>query len=463
MAKFLAKGTYGCVYNPSFKCIEKEKSRNKDLNIVGKIFKNEEDAIEEWNESMRVRSIDPHGKYFLYPEDICDVTVETILMGTRDVSQCPYISTKFGSKQKQLLAKHGGITLLDHFKSLDNVSLRRSEMLKMLMNLFKGIRLLDSHDCAHQDIKVANIVVSTDNKVKIIDFGLLMSASDGFYNSKTNFLFFNKDIKYIINPPEYRFHHYKDLDKVMVDKEYEELKYYKTKFTKQDLIKQLKNFMKKISKYDTVNKVQAYLQKKKIHKKSDVYSLGIILSRLCISCIPENQDITSPLMNELIQGMTHANPFERFDINESINLAKAIIAMDKKPSPKTTPSIKKENVIQFKNTPSPKEKECPKGQVRSPKTGECKTIVSSIPKNKPKKDCPPGQVRNPATGRCKKIVTKVVKTPTPVKKSNKKDCPPGQFRNPATGRCKKIVEKKECPPGQERNPATGRCRKIRSG
>jgi len=74
-------------------------------------------------------------------------------------------------------------------------------------------------------------------------------------------------------------------------------------------------------------------------------------------------------------------------------------------------------------------------------------------KNKKEKECPEGKIRNPKTNRCIKI-----------RINNKKECPEGKIRNPKTNRCIKIRNnnKKECPEGKIRNPKTNRCIKIRN-
>ena len=493
-SKYLAKGTYGCVFRPSFKCTDKSKSKNDDQNIVGKIFARETEVLDEWNESHVVKKLDPQGKLFLYPVDMCDVKIETILTDSSDmnVKKCPHIGKQFGTYHKQLLLKYGGISLTEFFYVIgeSNQLLRRADVVSLMIPIFEGVKKLIDNDYVHQDIKMDNIVISESNReARLIDFGML-KHKDEFYTDE-NFLFSDSEVNYIINAPEYRFHHHEAQVKkqrdALIIKEHDNLKLHKTSTDKNKLSIQINDFINRICNMRLHDDVVQYLKKQKIHEKSDVYSLGLVIAASVRFCVREKEDAGADMMENLIEGMTHANPFERFDINESIELAMKIYSAREK-------IVSSPIKIKSPTHQTKPQKDCPPGQYRNPVSGRCKKVVpeKAIKKtpvksiaakdDKPKKECPRGQYRNPDTGRCKKIAIVVPKNTTPklsVAKDAKpkKECPQGQYRNPDTGRCKKIVgvaakktpklsvakdakPKKECPPGQYRNPDTGRCKKI---
>ena len=71
--KFIAKGTYGCVVTPNYRCkLTDEVSQDK----VSKIFRTEDSFKTEIKESNVFKTIDPTGKYFFKIHQSCEFNAD---------------------------------------------------------------------------------------------------------------------------------------------------------------------------------------------------------------------------------------------------------------------------------------------------------------------------------------------------------------------------------------------------
>jgi len=66
--KYIASGTYGCIYAPSLKC-KRERFRR---NGASKLMQHSE-AIKEISEQKKVDLIDRHFEYHLKPPHMCEI------------------------------------------------------------------------------------------------------------------------------------------------------------------------------------------------------------------------------------------------------------------------------------------------------------------------------------------------------------------------------------------------------
>lgn len=485
--KFLAQGSYGCAYRPSFRCSSGPGTPMKPKDkYIGKIFMNPNSAKEEWKSSRFLEEIDPKGSLFLYPAHMCDVDLNEIMKSV-DSYKCSHVSPII-KKYKQLLMRYGGLKLESYMIAWarDNPRiLSRANLIYSLSYIFYGIKKLLKHGYIHQDIKSDNIVIS-DNGIRLIDFGLITNDKS-FYTKNNSFFTYMASTPYAIHPTEYRFHHILTSDKPditsFIEREYKLLDRYipiSYDFIKRN-ITEMYLFVKKWQDENKDVSVMRLFEEHKIHEKSDIYSLGCVLLRLRDFCIPEKYDNKNyvKLFNEIIGGMITPNVFRRMDINTLIRkiniLKKGSVVVFTKPydnielddnmmrefwenvvsrSSVSNKCAKDKMVFDPVSSKCVQKKQCPPGKVINPITGRCIKEKENVKKTK---DCPPGKIINPLTGRC-------IKEKLP-NEQKVKECPSGKVVNPLTGRCIKIKAPKgpkECPPGKVINPLTGRCVKQRS-
>jgi len=335
-SKYIAEGTYGCVFDPAFKCNNKYIKNNQ----VGKIFADDDEAENEYIETIQFKNIDPDGLFFIYPYYKCNVSLETIKSNSLDNSyiDCSLIKKNIKKHYTQLISQNGGLSL-DKFFNLNykNNKIDRATLIYIMSNIFYGIKALLLNNLIHQDIKLPNIVIS-EYGIKLIDFGLMIDKYD-FYTEK-NFVLFDKSIKYGVNPPEYRIYQYitRDLRETTLKSRIQNLKNIEYNILN-DYIADLKPSMKGIensyismSEYNKKNpsneSMIKFLKKNKIHEKSDLFSLGGILSDLayyyCIPIEDDDQEIVD-LFNKLVSNMTELNVLKRCNIDETIKLVQVII------------------------------------------------------------------------------------------------------------------------------------------
>ena len=72
----------------------------------------------------------------------------------------------------------GKLTLLQHLKSQPKNKVPESEMISIFKSLLKAIDYLHSKHIVHRDIKLENIMMDTQNIIKIIDFGFSLRIND---------------------------------------------------------------------------------------------------------------------------------------------------------------------------------------------------------------------------------------------------------------------------------------------
>ena len=179
------------------------------------------------------------------------------------------------------------------------------KVLKNFINVLEGIRIFNSNNFYHRDIKITNIIYNDNCDVKIIDFGISGKIErDNIFENiypmwpfESIFLVKNMD----------------NLDLMASLGEY----------TNHDFMNPI---MKYFNIYDSDIKFNAILMKKKpnsldlIYKKLDVYSIGIILSNFVQN--KYLRDVLSPSQNAKMYKLCKdmINPYT----NERITIEKAL-------------------------------------------------------------------------------------------------------------------------------------------
>ena len=207
--KLIGDGSYGCVYNPPLPCNNSNKKTNtkkiRKQNYVGKVFTDEDEALEEFTIMKKIQKFDKKGKYTIPVEDKCDVELRDPEVYEQlkkcELFQEEFAKRNFESTYVQLVSKYGGISLKDFVRT------RRHdydfyEVCSKLMNVVSGLIFLHQKNICHRDIKEANIVISTTRPKRsfIIDFGLMKSMGEVYTFDELRVLEFD----YVYYPPEFR-------------------------------------------------------------------------------------------------------------------------------------------------------------------------------------------------------------------------------------------------------------------
>lgn len=207
--KYLAEGSYGCVFRPSLECAEPKLDR--DQNKITKLMLGEY-ALDEKNKLDIVKQFDPDYKYHIGIEDFCENPTFLKEMDIREMEKdqlnhCEILMKKLEKPSKLNFTlinyKYGGRDLIDYlidkedevkkliirteteskkenYEKLSNhvLNLER-DFFKFFIgmeNLFEGLDVFYDNDFLHCDIKGGNIVIDTSNPAKyvfkFIDFGL---------------------------------------------------------------------------------------------------------------------------------------------------------------------------------------------------------------------------------------------------------------------------------------------------
>jgi len=344
--KYIAEGSYGCIYRPSIPGSKYPRNQN----LVSKIVDRDNLEHEYSNiAELKLDKLDPTNKYFIFPKAV-DVIKDIDEINDDLLEDCELIDpdylpltnsdvdiqnslTKLNKKYVNLIIDNGGESLdnLRDYNKNEHISTKLMDYL----NLLKGVLLLKSNGILHRDIKPANI--TTEPIMKLIDFGLTTNIFD--FNDKTHTTFsgtdyvfwpldyqmllpnFEKNVKRIqaINNKPQKIAESIKLVHDMFEKNYGANftnKLLTTEDQKNMFIQCVQFFIDLVlkDKYD-INEAR-----QKCFESIDVYSLGIVLNSEIIS-LGENGDINEKqvveTLKELVSKMIAGNPFERIDILEA--------------------------------------------------------------------------------------------------------------------------------------------------
>lgn len=210
--KFLAKGSFGCVYKPALKC--KDKPKRLD-GYVSKIMRKDYAEI-EIEEQKEIDKIDPNYYYHLRVGEVC-IPDKPDKKNDNKLTNCDlhlqYLDEYVDRGRIDILQDNyrivhiedGGMGLDDWMIEMDN--LKKLKNIKycetMLYNFTRIIYALDElnrHTMGHFDIKMGNIVYNDKkNRFNLIDFGFI-STYDEFIKKHKNW-----GVAYWVNPIERAF------------------------------------------------------------------------------------------------------------------------------------------------------------------------------------------------------------------------------------------------------------------
>ena len=171
--KYVARGSFGCVYSPNLICDTDGIDIDQDMDKVSKVveIKNLE---EEWKpiEDFKLNILDPENKYFIYPSAACQISSNTI-RSDDEFHYCDLYKTRNNRKIKENFANtiqtNGGIVT---YKRKSDLNFENNW--DLYANLLIGLGILHKNGIYHRDIKEDNIVYSPVGGFRYIDFGLTL-------------------------------------------------------------------------------------------------------------------------------------------------------------------------------------------------------------------------------------------------------------------------------------------------
>lgn len=180
--KYIASGTYGCVFGkPPLKCIED--AVRTDRNVISKLMTSS-NAEKEYNESEKWKEIDPGEEFSLHAFKTC------IFDSTNIRAENKYTNCKNTVDRDTLLFyKNGGPDIY----TLEPHPNNYRDIFKAFHPLLEGLAIAHKNNIVHTDIKRTNIVaeLKKDNiKLRFIDFGLSIDLTtiteyDEMYTNNT--------------------------------------------------------------------------------------------------------------------------------------------------------------------------------------------------------------------------------------------------------------------------------------
>jgi len=195
---YVAEGSYGCVFSPPLKCLNKKKTTTDQ---AGKIFNNKDSMEEEKELAIKINKIDPKGKWTVPYYGSCFVNINKTEQ-TDNIDKCNKYA-KHIPITEQLIYYNGGIDL-NHFINnfeLFNGNLFIDDLIPLFYNLLKGLITLNNKELSHCDIKPPNMLYNfVESKLYIIDFGLTTPYKE--ISTYSHYTVLNHTYPYY--PPEFK-------------------------------------------------------------------------------------------------------------------------------------------------------------------------------------------------------------------------------------------------------------------
>lgn len=219
--KFIASGTYGCVYAPNLpgKTVSERNSKYISKVIAEKDLANEVEEIKH----LKLEVMDPSSQYFIYPT-LVDTIGSFSAEEDNNFKDCFFlkdqmqtyqtmgltpeqIAEKLSTQYKNIIQSNGGKDLHSYLYPMfaKRNALKTDQVRTILMrfwNVFKGLTLLAANRITHRDLKLANI--TSDPTFRIIDFGQFAISMDSDIQDEEHQDFY--DTTYSVWPMDYMVH-----------------------------------------------------------------------------------------------------------------------------------------------------------------------------------------------------------------------------------------------------------------
>jgi serine/threonine protein kinase len=182
--KAIGSGGYGCVFRPALKCKDSHRENGK----VSKLMK-EKHAIHEYKEITHflpiLKKIPNYKNYYIVdditmckPDELNEEDLDDFTKKCKALRKMEITKENINDNLERLSIINipdGGIDVGDYVEA----EMSTSKLNYMLIDLLKnGIIPMNKKDVYHGDVKESNILVGTDNRAKLIDWGL-SAKTDG--------------------------------------------------------------------------------------------------------------------------------------------------------------------------------------------------------------------------------------------------------------------------------------------
>lgn len=344
--EILGKGSYGCVIPDILDCTNKDNSTfKKSTENVSKLFLDLEEYQIELHNTKYINNIDINNDYTIKLELSCllnNKIIKKILddngINKKYLNNC---EIKNKSKIYQIVYNKKGTILKD-------INIDIKKLIKLSLNLVKGIELFNNNKFIHFDIKSNNVIyIEEDDKLIYIDFGLAVINNDYNYifrifdkyyfkNTRENYppeFIILSLIEYYVNKVNYNNidENLFDLNKILYDVVYDTynnnfIRYMDNHFKNSyinELYKLLKKYyiikMKLLKKNNYENIFNKYLIK--YSNKIEIFAFGIMMFNKLYKMRKDNNDdeIFKKYFKKILKYTLIADPSKRYNASKIIN------------------------------------------------------------------------------------------------------------------------------------------------
>jgi len=188
--QLVGKGSYGWAFMPPLAC--PEFNPVEGVKYISKTFLSEQKALEEYEKGMKIKTLDPEGRFFITPEAICSYadTQENANWGQfveakekwsktmkgKPASSIQIIYKYGGSKIENILVKNPPYALGSSIKFSDEAHWELLDPMRfgVFIRALKGfVPILDRlhTQFVHRDLHVGNMLYDEAGGARLIDFG----------------------------------------------------------------------------------------------------------------------------------------------------------------------------------------------------------------------------------------------------------------------------------------------------
>jgi serine/threonine protein kinase len=321
--RILGEGVYGCAFEPALKC-NKVFVKNKKTRTVGKLTTPELGQI-EYKMSQQLKDIPNADKYFTLISQLC-TPLPRYKQEDPELEKCELLEKKSINSMVQLVMPFSGKPLYTIPKTPATV-----HFYKIGKHILEAGAFLLTKKVVHNDLHPMNILVSSSEVAKLIDFGLAWSPDNLTLANVIDLArVFNPKI--LQEPPEVTYLQgvlARMSDKIILSRIQEE-----------------KSLLKNVEKVygipvrTQIAELKAFLQASKVIQSQDYYSFyklywskidawsfGYVLLMLYIEMMMVYNDNMSPELEKnkrnvllAIRGLLETDPAKRLDAAEALEL-----------------------------------------------------------------------------------------------------------------------------------------------